>query len=532
MRAKTAILVFKHALSYDPATKQVVTRSGEHNAVAVQRWSFLGSEVPDSLAERRALGLLSPSNTPVNLPVVTCVRTVSMSLYLTEDMIPGSSLPDLPWPQGYNPSLDTLRAWMRTRHNMPMLSNETRKAPILKAVKEKLAVEAEMKSRGERILLRDPTGRSLVSYVLDQNPDESFHYVEDSVSRYSPPEFGWTFNLPYIQQTAPEVSLHLLYQHWEHRLIGAGGDTTRTILDDAMARVSEIERLVTFGYHENQAANEPQSTVTHGNQRSVLFKFSAPASFRLHTVYHVWVECSVSKIPGFHPFVSQILKCGCSCPIGSGGDCVHLLMLLLIVHFLPRPSTVNVVKPCTSLKCAWINPGGGDIWSVTTPVQYIPFLRQSSKKEKRREHRQRAASGTSAQDDSTTTSVGRAQSNTAGGNGGAATGSGAGDGANNNSTGEGGDGPQSNVGETGGGGVSNGPTKYCPATDTAGYRYRWDPHAQRDRRLVFDAVDDPERVGLLRAMLDACNAALGEPCAWDLAHWPRKTNAQRGVDQR
>ena len=112
------------------------------------------------------------------------------------------------------------------------------------------------------------------------------------------------------------------------------------------------------------------------SESSVLFKFTCPASYKEKQAYHVWTEARVSSLPGFHPFVCNVDACGCTCPIGSGGDCAHLLMLLLVLHVLPRPEHLNVDKPCTSVKCAWINPGeNGDMYDVTTPIHKIPFTR-------------------------------------------------------------------------------------------------------------------------------------------------------------
>eukprot|EP00951_Prasinocladus_malaysianus_P041379 scaffold487612_cov19-Prasinocladus_malaysianus.AAC.1 len=102
-KAATAITDFRHALAYDPERKQVVTASAEHNQSAVEKWPFLGSHIPDSLAEARALGAVSPAGATVELPDVDIIRTASMAYCLTEDMIPGAHLPPLPWEHGFNP---------------------------------------------------------------------------------------------------------------------------------------------------------------------------------------------------------------------------------------------------------------------------------------------------------------------------------------------------------------------------------------------------------------------------------------------
>ena len=478
-RAANAVVVFRNALAYHPVLAKVITPSGMHNSIAVRRWRFLGTEIPDDKALYRALGLLSPTDVACNLPPVNHIRTVSLDIALQEDMIPGAKLPDLPWPTDFNPCIDTLRAWMRTRHNMPLLS-DGRKDDLLKAVKDKLAVEAAARARGEPVLLRDPTGRSLISYIQECNPDEGFHFVEDSSSTHSLPEFGWTYDLQFIQQNAPEASLYLIHQHWEHRMCGAGGSHTRTILDDALSRVREIDRLVTFAYHENgPGRNEPRSVQRGGGQRSVFFKFSAPASYRQGVVYHVWAECSVSDIPGFHPFLSRILRCGCSCPIGTGADCVHLLMLLMIVHLLPRPSGLSISKPCTSMKCAWMNPGGGDTWSATTPVYSIPFIQQHSKKERSRRKKGGAAST--------------------------------------------GGGPDVHIG--GRDSTNCERDSYHPTFDTSGFRANYNPYADKDKPRIRGAVNAPSRVALFKRVLAAAAKANGEPCAWELAYGTRQETA-------
>jgi len=61
-----------------------------------------------------------------------------------EDPIAGATLPALRWPSGFNPALDVLRRWVRTRHGMTLLSN-MRRADVLTVVKKCLEVEAGLK---------------------------------------------------------------------------------------------------------------------------------------------------------------------------------------------------------------------------------------------------------------------------------------------------------------------------------------------------------------------------------------------------
>ena len=373
-KACDAITVFRNALAYDPASKQVVTASGTHNSIALAEWPFLGvAEISDEIAEARSLGLLSTSNQPVELPPVAQVRTASMDVTLTEEMIEGATLHPLPWPNGYRPTIEQMKQWMRTRH-MPMMSSERPNwQTFARVVQEKLKDEEDQRARGEPIRLRDPSGKSLVSHIMQRRPDESWAFAADSSRDYKLPTEGWNYDLDDIQLRAPAVDMSLIKHHWEHRLFGTCSDGSRTVLDDAFQRVKEIPRLTTFAMHESPIQSNPE---LGRSETSVLFRFSCPASYREKTVYHVWTEARVSTLPGFHPFVCGIDACGCNCPIGSGADCAHLLMLLLVLHVMPRPSHLNLDKPCTSVKCAWINPGrNGDIYDVTSPIYMIPFTR-------------------------------------------------------------------------------------------------------------------------------------------------------------
>ena len=300
-KARDAIKVFRNALAYDPTTKQVITASGTHNSIALMESPFLGeAEIPDEIAEARSLGLLSTSNQPVQLPPVARVRTASMDVALTEDMIEGATLQPLPWPAGYHPTIEQMTQWMRTRH-MPMMSSERPNGQTYaRVVQEKLQDEERQRARGEPIRLRDPSGRSLVSH-RQRRPNESWTFAADSSRDYEVPTTGWNYDLNYIKLRAPAVDMSLIKHHWEHRLFGAGVEGSRTILDDAFGRVKEIPRLTTFTMHESPLQANPE---LGRSETSVLFKFSCPASYRQKTVYHVWTEARVSSLPGFHPITA------------------------------------------------------------------------------------------------------------------------------------------------------------------------------------------------------------------------------------
>eukprot|EP00873_Tetraselmis_striata_P035158 jgi/Tetstr1/455422/TSEL_042254.t1 len=127
-------------------------------------------------------------------------------------------------------------------------------------------------------------------------------------------------------------------------------ENTRTILDDAFSRVMEMTRLVGFAYHDNTEATMPRTT-HGGSQRSVYFRFMAPASQRMGAAHKCWLECLVAKFPGGHPFATKVVGGGCDCPLGQTTECVHILI--------------------------------GEIYDVRTPLASIPFMRVKHKKSKR-----------------------------------------------------------------------------------------------------------------------------------------------------
>ena len=196
------------------------------------------------------------------------------------------------------------------------------------------------------------------------------------------PTQGWLFTVREIGETCPSVDPLLLKQCWEHRWKGAPS-ARRSIFDDALSRVNEVNRLVHFGYHTLQDV-EWQAADNTNRQRTVLFKWRAPASYRDKIAYQVWAEMSVSNLPGLHPFCCKIVRSGCECPCRDSADCVHLLMLMMVIHTLPRPDSLGIQKPCTSRRCEWIDPGNGDTYNVMTPLPRIPFLRDSMLSKKRR----------------------------------------------------------------------------------------------------------------------------------------------------
>ena len=463
-RCNVSLAVFASGLSYWPQSQTVRGCCGRDNATLCHEMPFLGSPVPDCQAEQRALGLLSPSGEECALPDVIYTRTAALDVHLTEEMIPGSKLPDVPWPPGFNPTLETLMTWVRTREGMPLLSGWNKPA-VMKAVKDKILVEMGMRERGERIPLRDPAGRSLVDHVISTSEENQWHFVEDSADSVQLPVSGWCFAIQDIGAVAPSVDQMLIKQHWEHKLT-PGAKPERSIFDDAFSRVAEVTRLVHFGYHTLDGVElVPGGSST---DKTVLFKWRAPASWREKVSYTVWAECKVSNLQdGMHPFVCKIKRCGCECPLRHSADCVHLLMLMGVIHTLPRPDDLNIQKPCTSRRCEWLNPGDGDMYSVMTPLYKLPFLRQGMLPGKKKKKKQQQ--GTAVR--STTPAQPRRE-------------------------------------------------RYCSARCTEGMRHQFTGLSTK-HEVQLGNVDDPDREGLRERFFAALRNAVGEPSAAEVT-WGRK----------
>ncbi len=104
-KAQEALVVFNHALAYDVIKLQVVTASGQPCETACQMWPFLGAPITTDKALFRALGLLDINDGHCDLPPVNVLDNGGMESRLTEDMIEGASLPPLPWPEEFRPTI-------------------------------------------------------------------------------------------------------------------------------------------------------------------------------------------------------------------------------------------------------------------------------------------------------------------------------------------------------------------------------------------------------------------------------------------
>ena len=143
----------------------------------------------------------------------------------------------------------------------------------------------------------------------------------------------------------------------------------------AWQRVKEMPKLVDFEYHPAPSGQTPYGS----RQARCMFRVKVPASMRSAS-HLVWMEATSTAMRGLRPRVSSFIRARCTCAIGSSATCVHLAMLIMIVHNLPRPD-VNGSRaegiPVTSQLCAWNRPGGGEIYDVTKPLSRLPFLRES-----------------------------------------------------------------------------------------------------------------------------------------------------------
>ena len=113
-----------------------------------------------------------------------------MDSALTEDMLEGATLPPLPWPIDFRPTIAVLRAWLSTRAGMTMQSSSTR-AQIVKVVQARIQLEADMKARGEAVLLRDPRGISMHRHLQQMNPQALWHFPSEQGTSGTLPQYGW-----------------------------------------------------------------------------------------------------------------------------------------------------------------------------------------------------------------------------------------------------------------------------------------------------------------------------------------------------
>ena len=293
-------------------------------------------------------------------------------------MIEGAVLPA-------QPTIADLKKWLKTRHGMwdIGLSSATR-AELLDVVKKQQEKETELEERGEDIHLRDPSGRSLEQIVLGMHPTEGWHFpsVTEEIQL---PTAGWITEPDVIKRDAPAVSDLVWLQHWQH-VVTTGRNSSRGLLEDASSRCKEMTRLLEFAYHPN-----PELPQIHGSgQETVLFRLFIPAS--LNSRNHLaWVEVSVCRIPGLPAASQTVVRGRCSCAIGSTSRCVHIAILLMVVHNLPREGEMAEVEPVTSRLCRWNHPGEGPMYDVTKPLSMLPFLKES------KESRARASRGEPAQ---------------------------------------------------------------------------------------------------------------------------------------
>lgn len=379
--ASKAIVAFNYALAYDCSQKKVVSKTGMGCVEACAKWGFLGLYVPDELAEKRALGYISPDGEPCQLPDVEQVATVMLPALLTEDMIPGASLLPRPWPQGY-PTLSVMHRWLRTRAGMADIGlSNARHAEVMVVVLNQLATEADMRSRGEHVQLRDPDGNCLHHILLQRFPHQGWEF-EDVPAREDdlPVDDRWIVTKAELSNYAPVVELALILNHFDLVVSGAGNmQAFGGKIQDALHRVMEMPRLPRLMCHLGSTVDVTSLVGASQDSRAehfCFFQMQAPASQRPRP-YKVWAQLAVVKLEGVHPHCTRVLQASCECPAGRSAQCVHLAMLLFSVHHLPRMAEQGVNVPVTSRICKWNQPGAGETYDVKTPLSRIPFLLSS-----------------------------------------------------------------------------------------------------------------------------------------------------------
>ena len=371
-RAAQATLAFKHPLIYDISLQIVTTKDGQDAVVACNAMPFLGAPIPAEQAADRAAGALDPAGERHELPAMSVLVSVAMPSRLSADMIRGAVLPRMPVRAN---NMAVLHRWLDTRHGLGDMGMSTaRKEDLVHVIEQRMEVEAAMEDRGDMILLRDPDGRSLQRIILDLHPAEHWHFPEVTHGVQLPVE-GWISELEVIKETAPLMDPLVWVMHWSHtRVTSAPG--SRTLLDDAYQRVKEMPQLLEFAYHPSGL---PGPDPFGGGQQRCLFRGRMPASMR-STSHLVWMEASVVRLRGLRPRVHALSRARCTCAIGTSCTCVHLAMLMMIVHNLPRPfgrAGETEGAPVTSRLCRWNQPGEGEMYPVNRPLAYLPFVRES-----------------------------------------------------------------------------------------------------------------------------------------------------------
>ena len=269
-RALKAVLAFRHPLVYDIARKVVITKDGLDCAAACRDMSFLGAAIDHEDAPKRAAGDLSPDgNQRIDLPPMSVHLAISMPSRLSAAMIDGAVLPREPVRAN---TVAMLHKWLDTRHGLgDMGLSNANKETLVQAVENRMEVGESIEARGDRVLLRDPAGRSLQAIILELHPEQNWHFSEDTPGRYPLPTEGWISDREQIQREAPLVDAIIWYMHWEHTL---RQDGNLGFLDYAWQRVKEMPKLVDFEYHPAPPGQTPYGS----RQARCMFRVKVPAS--------------------------------------------------------------------------------------------------------------------------------------------------------------------------------------------------------------------------------------------------------------
>ena len=334
-RALKAVLAFRHPLVYDIARKVVITKDGLDCAAACRDMSFLGAAIDHEDAPKRAAGDLSPDgNQRIDLPPMSVHLAISMPSRLSAAMIDGAVLPREPVRAN---TVAMLHKWLDTRHGLgDMGLSNANKETLVQAVENRMEVEESIEARGDRVLLRDPAGRSLQAIILELHPEQNWHFLEDTPGRYPLPTEGWISDREQIQREAPLVDAIIWYMHWEHTL---RQDGNLGFLDYAWQRVKEMPKLVDFEYHPAPPGQTPYGS----RQARCMFRVKVPASMRSAS-HMVWMEATSTAMRGLRPRVSSFIRARCTC-----ASSLCLIIHSVPHHFLLLPCDLQIEHGARSL---------------------------------------------------------------------------------------------------------------------------------------------------------------------------------------
>ena len=372
----TSCLAYTEALIYDPALRKILPMSGadpENVSTAVS--SVVGSVVlVETRAENRALGVTAPDG--VDTPFLSDVTEMRCEnsyapKYLTPEMVPGATLPD-------KPKKADLQRFFKTRPGNTYPKNkdggDARMPVAMECAAQLLETEKKRIADGQRVKIRDPDGKSLISFplcqeiLLDTNNDDSIQLPSDRV--------------PISDKTTIEEQFPCMRQHVMHEHFGAKANTALSY----KAYIHGFQRI--FNRQQLQMEYWPPTEAT---DMTAYIKMRVPPSMKNgdNIIYNAWAELAVMRGSEFDIVVS-VIKAGCSagvCKAAAGGKCIHTGAMLWAFILLLRPKDHLIPTECTSRLCAWNKPSTGPCYNFLVPLGEIPFTKDDPRHpEKKSKH--------------------------------------------------------------------------------------------------------------------------------------------------